>query len=201
MPAGRAFARAALLGNPSDGYGGRTLAFTVADFEAKVTVTAAEETGVGSIAPELLLAALERFRERFGGPGEVEMACETTIPHQVGLGGSSAIVIAAIRALATELRVTLEADELAAMALAVEAEDLEIAAGPQDRVAQAHQGLVEMDFSEPGEHGVGRNQRLDPRLLPELVLAFRTDEGKSSAVAHDALRARWARQDPRPGKR
>ena len=59
-------------------------------------------------------------------------------------------MIAAIRALARERRVDLAPDELAAMALAVEAEDLGIPAGPQDRVAQAHQGLVHMDFSDPG---------------------------------------------------
>src|SRR5262245_64631672 len=34
----RAFARAALLGNPSDGYGGRTISFAFTNFEAGVVV-------------------------------------------------------------------------------------------------------------------------------------------------------------------
>jgi hypothetical protein len=38
---GRAFARVALAGNPSDGYGGRTLAVVVRDFAASASATAA----------------------------------------------------------------------------------------------------------------------------------------------------------------
>ena len=36
---GRAFARAALLGNPSDGFGGRTIALTLREFRAEVRVS------------------------------------------------------------------------------------------------------------------------------------------------------------------
>jgi len=50
-------------------------------------------------------------------------------------------------------------DRRPALALAVETEDLGIAAGLQDRVAQAYQGLVFMDFER------GRNARLDASLL------------------------------------
>ena len=40
---GRAFARAGLLGNPSDGYGGRTISLIIRNFEAVVTVTGSTE--------------------------------------------------------------------------------------------------------------------------------------------------------------
>ena len=40
---GRAFARAALLGNPSDGFGGKTLGFTFAELEAEVTLGSADD--------------------------------------------------------------------------------------------------------------------------------------------------------------
>ena len=34
----RAYARAGLMGNPSDGYGGRTISFTIPDFFAEVVL-------------------------------------------------------------------------------------------------------------------------------------------------------------------
>jgi len=197
VAAASAYARAALLGHPSDGFGGRTIAFTIEELEARVTVEAADATSVGSIAPDLLIASLERFRQEFGGPDAARITCQTTIPRQVGLGGSSAIVIAALRALAGEQGARFEPSELAAMALAVESEDLGIAAGPQDRVAQAHEGLIHMDFSEPGGSGVGSSERLDRELLPPLLVAFRTDEGRPSSIAHRELRARHEAGDRR----
>lgn len=39
----RAYARAGLIGNPSDGYNGKTIAFTVRNFFAEVTLRSAEE--------------------------------------------------------------------------------------------------------------------------------------------------------------
>jgi len=39
----RAYARAGLLGNPSDGYWGRTISVTLRDFEARVTLTPSDE--------------------------------------------------------------------------------------------------------------------------------------------------------------
>ncbi len=75
---------------------------------------------------------------------------ETEIPREVGLGGSSAIVIATLRALCALARSRLDPAATAAIALAVETEDLGIAAGPQDRLIQAHEGLLYLDFSELG---------------------------------------------------
>ena len=72
------------------------------------------------------------------------------------------------------------------MVLAVEVEDLGIAAGPQDRYAQAHGGLVLMDFAGPAP----RVERLDPALLPPLYLAWRTDAAETSHTVHGGLRER-----------
>ena len=73
------------------------------------------------------------------------------------------------------------------MALAVETEDLGIAAGPQDRLVQAHEGLLYMDFADDG----WRCEPLDPELLPPLFCAYREDAAAPSGGVHDDLRRRF----------
>lgn len=189
---GRAFARAALAGNPSDGYGGATLAVTVRNFAATVR---AETAPVASIEPasELVSAAAKRVPGGPHPPAAIRWA--TTIPREVGLAGSSALIVATIRALCSLRRVALPADAVAALALTVEVEDLGIAAGPQDRVAQAHEGLLNMDFAGAdllaGRHGT--YEPLDPSLLPPLYLAYATDAASPSGAVHTDLGERFAR--------
>lgn len=169
-------ARAALLGNPSDGYGGAVVAFAFTDFVAGVE--RCEGIDAHPDAVPLLRAAARRADAADAG-----LRLRTTIPREVGLGGSSAIVIAALRALGVDL----PPDELARVALAVEAEDLGIAAGLQDRLVQAHGGVLVMDF------GAGAVEALDPGLLPPLYVAWREDAGAPSGRFHGDLRARFQR--------
>jgi galactokinase/mevalonate kinase-like predicted kinase len=187
---GRAFARAALAGNPSDGYGGRTLAVVVREFAAEAEVAPAPADAFAGPAEELVRAALVRFRAEVADIGPVEVRCSTIVPREVGLAGSSAIVIAVLRALAHATDAALEPGALARMALAVEAEDLGIAAGLQDRLVQTHEGLLAMDFGPDG--GV---EALDPALLPALYVAWRADAAAPSGRVHGALRERWSRGD------
>ena len=166
-------ARAALLGNPSDGYGGAVVAFAFDDFEAQVERADHEPDD---------LPLLHATARRAGAEG-TGLRLRTTIPREVGLGGSSAIVIAALRALGVDA----PPDELARIALAVEVEDLAIAAGLQDRLVQAHGGVLSMDFGE------GTVEALDPALLPPLYVAWREDAGAPSGRFHGDLRARFER--------
>ena len=157
---GQARARVALLGNPSDGFGGRTLGLAIAGMTATVTLGSQED----GRANRLIEATIARYNRSRGTSVPARASLRTTIPREVGLAGSSAIVIATLRALCADRGVRLEPDELAAMALAVEAEDLGIAAGPQDRFVQAHEGLLYMDFAGAQT----RCEHLDPELLPPL---------------------------------
>ena len=191
---GAAFARVALAGNPSDGYGGRTLAVVVRDFVATATAGPSDADSIDSPGPggeELMRATLERFRARVGPGHPVALSCETNVPREVGLAGSSAIVIACARALCDLCGRTLAQDELAREALAVELEDLGIAAGLQDRVVQARETLVAMDFAERP-----RYEELDPSLLPPLFVAWHPEAASPSGVTHSALRERHAAGDP-----
>jgi glucuronokinase len=86
--------------------------------------------------------------------------------------------------------VDVELDDLARLALAVEAEDLGIAAGLQDRMVQAREALVAMDF---GGHPL--YEELDPALLPDLFIAWHPDAAAPSGLAHGELRERHDRGD------
>lgn len=187
---GWAPARAALAGNPSDGYGGAVLAVTVEDFSARVRVQPATSLAVDPDA-ELVEATVRRFA-RVIDPRALATAVrwETTIPRSVGLGGSSAIVIATLRALCSLHQVALDPAELARFALAVETDELGIAAGLQDRVAQSFGGLTFMEFS-----GAGRFEALPVALLPPLVVAWRREASAESGTVHGELRRRHAGAD------
>lgn len=185
-------ARAALAGNPSDGYDGAVLAVTVDQFRARVSAAPAATLSV-SPPSALVEATVQRFARELCGAGlGTALEWTTSIPRGVGLGGSSAIVIAVLRPLSELHHVTLSEAELASFALAVETDELGIAAGLQDRVAQAYGGLTFMEFGTSGR----RYERLDPALLPPLVVAWRSDAATDSGRTHSDLRARFERGEP-----
>ncbi len=196
-------ARAGLVGHPSDGYGGATLSVTLSNFAAHVECCRAPSLDIQPAsrdewhdgAEPLVRAAVRRFgghcaEQGVGFEPLVRIRYRSTIPREVGLAGSSAIVIATLRALARLSRVSIERTRLPAIALAVETEDLQIAAGPQDRIVQTYGGLVFMDFERR------RHESLDARLLPELFVAWHGSAQASSGAAHDAVRERHARGEP-----
>jgi glucuronokinase len=184
MTVASAPARAALAGNPSDGYGGAVLAVTVDGLLAQARTVAGPTDGA-----ELVAATTARFVHEFGvaAPGPVQVT--TTIPRSVGLGGSSAIVIATLRALCRVHHVSLDSDTMAQLALSIEVDDLGIAAGLQDRLVQCHGGLVFMEFGGPQPVA----ERLDATALAPLLVAWREDHSEPSGVVHADLRERWER--------
>jgi glucuronokinase len=198
----RTHARAALVGNPSDGYGGRTIAFTFEELKAEVTVAPAPRLIVDAERGEgaLLRAAYGRFASHCFAAGASPVPCSlrvrSSIPPAVGLAGSSAIVIAALRALCVFNGVEVPDAELPTVALAAE-EDLDIPAGLQDRVAQVYDGLVYMDFDPAHlEHdGHGTYERLDPGLLPYPYVAWCERATVPSARFHGELRRRFQAGD------
>jgi glucuronokinase len=174
----RAFARAGLIGNPSDGYYGRTISLIVKNFCADVVIyqwpqleiipTRQDHCRFDSIAEflhdtrlngyygglRLIKAAIRRFAEYCEQKGiELEagnfsLRYSSNIPRQVGLAGSSAIVTATMRALCLFFDVTIPREVLPGMILSVEKDELGISAGLQDRVAQVYEGLIYMDFDK-----------------------------------------------------
>lgn len=190
---GRACARIGLLGNPSDGYRGRVIAMTLPAFEAQVRLAPADDWRFANI--ELLHATVEALASRH--PEMVEQpggfSVTTSIPRQVGLSGSSAIIIAALRTLAERCGHQWDLVELAKIALEVETEVLGWTAGPQDRVVQAYEGLLDMDFSHAWD--ASGYERLDATRLPPMFVAWNQTMGEPSSVAHTNVRERWEAGD------
>ena len=118
------------------------------------------------------------------------MRYHSSIPNRLGLAGSSAIITAAMRALTEFYHIRIEPARLANLVLSTEADELGIPAGLQDRVAQAFNTPVYMDFDRDfmAEHGIGRYEPIEiPREL-NLYVAFRTDLAEVSEVLHSRLR-------------
>ncbi|MEO0473004.1 MAG: GHMP kinase, partial [Bacteroidota bacterium] len=82
--------------------------------------------------------------------------------------------------------------------LSVETEELGIAAGLQDRVAQVYEAPVFMDFDQMfmKQHGHGMYRTFSSELLPSLYIAYRTDLAEGSEVVHNRLRQRFMEGDP-----
>ena len=126
----QAYARAGLIGNPSDGYFGKTISFVIRNFRARVQLWESPYfeiiPGAGDLARfdsmldflrdqrlhgyyggmRLIKASIKRFEDYCGQSGiELDLSRSFTIrydsdiPRLVGLGGSSAITVATLRAL------------------------------------------------------------------------------------------------------
>jgi glucuronokinase len=221
-------ARAGLLGNPSDMFGGKVISFLIRNFSARVRLWESpnltfrmhpqhDRTEFADLwdlvhsvrrhgyygMQRLLFATCTRFaaycQERRLPLREATFTLEydTDVPRQSGLGGSSAMIIATLRALLRFHRIParkMPPDEIARLALSVETQELGIAAGLQDRVVQAYGGLTYMDLS--GSRG--RYQRLPSRLLPRFGLVYLNEEQmgtRESGQVHSGLRYRWEQGD------
>lgn len=217
------FPRAALIGNPSDGYYGRTIAFLFSNFSARVTLFESPELeivpaqydsnifqGINSLVNDvnlygyyggirLLKAAIKKFHD-YAASRKIELhrrnftiRYRSDIPFRLGLAGSSAIITAVIRALARFYEVQIAPEQLANLVLSVEKEELKIAAGLQDRVAQAFETPVYMDFNKElmQERGYGDYRPLDPDIFPKLYIAYRRDLSEGSEVVHNDFSERY----------
>jgi glucuronokinase len=122
---------------------------------------------------------------------------ESSIPMRLGLGGSSAIITAALRALCEYFEVKIKPAIQAKLALETETKELGVPAGPQDRVIQAYEGLVYMEFPQHlmDKRGYGNYEPLDPALLHNVYVAYRTTLAEGTEVFHSNVRERWERRD------
>ncbi len=228
----RAYARAGLIGNPSDGYHGRTISIIVKNFWAQVTLyewdeiellpSQEDQSRFRSIHDlvhdvqlhgyygglRLVKATIRKFAEYCYRQGHrlhdrnFSIRYESTIPRQVGLAGSSAIIVATLRCLMEFYGVEIPRHVLPSLALSVETEELGIAAGLQDRVIQVYEGMVYMDFTKEKmrrDRGFwcGQYEPMDPGLLPPVYLAYSLDTSEPTELVHNNLRARYEQGEPK----
>ena len=226
-----AHARAGLVGNPSDGYFGKTISFIIRDFRATVKLwesphfvvvpghgDSAKFDGVADFLRDarlhgyyggsrLIRAAIKQFHDHWAArgvnlveadPRNFSISFDTDIPRLVGLSGSSAIVTATLRALMAFYGRDIPTGELPALTLSVERDELNIAAGLQDRVIQAYEGMVYMDFDRETVQrtGNGKYEELRPEIMPPLYVAYDLARAEISDVAHRNLRGLYDAGDP-----
>jgi len=223
-----AHARAGLVGNPSDGYFGKTISFIIRNFRATVRLWESPHFEIlpthGDLAQfasvneflrdqklhgyyggmRLIKAAIKEFHDYCHQKGvelddrSFTVGYETDIPRLVGLSGSSAITTAMIRALMQFYEVDIPKDYLPTLILAVEKDELGIAAGLQDRVIQVYEGIVYMDFDRKlmESRGYGQYEELHPAKLPPLYVAYDPERAEVSDVPHRNLRQLFERGDP-----
>jgi len=221
------YARAGFLGNPSDGYFGKTISFCFQDFRARVLVYPSARLEIKFSKADLPvfedmddLYRITRWRGYYGGIRIIQallvrfmdycreqgielpnrnftMEYESNIPQRLGLGGSSAIITASLRALCQYFNIDISLPIQANLILETETRELGVPAGLQDRVIQTYQGLVYMDFSKEimDRQGYGNYERLDPALLPKVYIAYRTSLSEGTEIFHSNVRERWRAGD------
>jgi galactokinase/mevalonate kinase-like predicted kinase len=206
-------ARANLIGNPSDLYGGAVLGCSVG-CRARVVVTSADgtelATGGESAAVrdrsdlELAGDALDLGRAALASQRELPRArirYESEIPFGSGLAGSTALLVALLRALAAWRGEALGCYELAERSRAVERGLLGIACGWVDHYLCSFGGLRYVDLRGKEREGLPPGdpfatvEDLAPHVsrLP-VWLAF-TGVSHHSGSVHGPIRARWERGD------
>jgi glucuronokinase len=222
----RAFARAGILGNPSDGYNGKTISVIIRNFQAEVVLyewesleillagdDRAKFSSINDLARDVTLhgyyggirlikATIKRFVDYCAARGlalhdrNFSIRYHTTIPRQVGMAGSSAIIVATLRCLMEFYGIPIPLEAQPTFVLSIEKEEIGIAAGLQDRVIQVYEGMVYMDFDPSRGHTVDRlacydYEPLSPALLPPLYLAYHNSLSEPTEVFHNDIRGRF----------
>ncbi len=222
-----AYARAGVLGNPSDGYYGKTIALTLRNFRSRTLLYPSTRLEIRPSAADIPiwesldeLRAHTRWRGYYGGIRIIRallmrfsdycanegiylhdrnftIEYESNIPLRLGMGGSSAIITSALRALMRFYDVDIPRPIQANLVLETETKELGVAAGLQDRVVQVYEGLVYMDFDRAlmESQGFGSYETLDASLLPNLYVAYRTNLSEGTEVFHNDLRRRFESGD------
>src|SRR5215471_5149193 len=131
------YARAGFLGNPSDGYFGKTISFSVRNFRARVLLYPSARLEIKLSKADLPvfenlqdLYDTTRWRGYYGGIRIIQalimrfldycrqhdieledrnftLEYDSNIPQRLGMGGSSAIITAALRALCVYFQVEI----------------------------------------------------------------------------------------------
>lgn len=217
------YPRAAVIGNPSDGYFGKTIAFLFSNFRASVQLYHSPELkiypqGLDITSFDSIHQLVENVNMNgyYGGirllKGTIKVFydyCQkqnikidgrnftiryhSNIPLRLGLAGSSAIITACMKALMSFYNVDIPKPIMANLVLSVETEELGIAAGLQDRVAQAYQQPVFMDFNKNTmqKQGYGNYEPLEAAHFKNMYIAFRKNLSEGTEVVHNNLRARY----------
>lgn len=217
------YPRAAVIGNPSDGYYGKTIAFVFSNFGAHVKLYQTPELEIkpqrlditsyknmealvddvnfaGYYGGMRLLKAMTKVFYQHCKANNIALADKnftiqynSNIPLRLGLAGSSAILSAYLKAMCLFYEVYIPPAIFANLVLSVENIELGISAGLQDRVAQAFERPVFMDFDKAlmDTQGYGNYKVLNADNFPNFYIAYRKNLSSGTEVVHNNLKARF----------
>ena len=227
----KAYARAGFLGNPSDGYNGKTISFIVRNFAAEVVlyewnsteIVLAEQDrakfrSVQDLANDvrmhgyyggirLVKATIKRFVE-YCQERDIKLHKQnfsirynSDIPRQVGLAGSSSIIVATLRSLMEFYEIEIPMEVQPSFVLSVERDELGITGGLQDRVIQIYEGIVYMNFDKSCEQIIDgytcyKYEKMDEELMPPVYVAYHDGLSEPTEIFHNDIRGRFLRGEP-----
>ncbi|EFJ23156.1 hypothetical protein SELMODRAFT_232550 [Selaginella moellendorffii] len=207
----RAYARIGLLGNPSDGYYGRTIALAISNFWATVSLQPSDLLALVPHSHHDLcrfssiqdLVGRVQSEGYYGGVRLLTAACKTfhsyCSSHGIDLHDGNFT-------LSYDTNIPRQAGLSGSSALVCATmnclmdfynvrDRIPVEDRPKivlNRVAQVYGGLVYMDFDE--EHmlrtGNGIYKRMDPQLLPPLYVIYAQNPSDSGKV-HSTVKQRW----------
>uniref|UniRef100_A0A3P9PGR2 Glucuronokinase with putative uridyl pyrophosphorylase n=1 Tax=Poecilia reticulata TaxID=8081 RepID=A0A3P9PGR2_POERE len=205
----RSYARVGLMGNPSDGFNGKTIAMTISNFWAEVTLGESQTlalvphplndpTEFGSLQDlfcisrregylgglRLLQATCKKFYQFCSKRGIALTKQNFTLKYDTNI--PRAIVSATLKCLMEFYNITdndLPKPIRANFILSVETDELFITAGLQDRVVQWI--ILPVGFVLSGNYA-----SMDMSDLPPFWLAYLSDPSDSGRI-HSNIRQRW----------
>lgn len=223
------YPRAAVIGNPSDGYFGKTIAFVFSNFSVKVQLYQTPQLEIkpqradkttynnldelvdninfaGYYGGMRLIKGIVKVFYEYCKSNNIRLASKnftitynSNIPLRLGLAGSSAILTACMKALCLFYEVYIEPAVFANLVLSVETKELGISAGLQDRVAQAYEKPVFMNFDKKimEKQGYGKYEVLHNVHFPNFFIAYRKNLSEGTETVHNNLKARFDIGEPK----
>ena len=152
---------------------------------------ASASTSVGD--QSIALAAARRFRL-----SNAHIDVRSDFPAGAGLGGSSAVGVAIVSALAAVSGKSMDRTELAELSRSIEIGDLGVPGGRQDHYAAAYGGALGLRFSRDGVDV--RDIPLSAQTRAELerrCIVIYTGQSRISGETIDAVLGAYVRREPR----
>lgn len=134
----------------------------------------------------------------FGITRGVSMFLASEIPPGTGLGSSSTVTVALIKAITTAKGMKLSAYEIAELASYIEIEKMGMPIGKQDQYAAAFGGLNRIDFEREAAHVTAL--KLAPKTqarLEQHILLFFTGSTRAASNILSQQKASSEKKDPR----
>lgn len=208
--------RCGLIGNPTDMYGGSVISCSTLERATSQLDQTATDIHIEVSGESQLIRSLDDLEFAAGSRLNVAKAvlvalevipditrpfhlrCETEIPMQAGLAGSTAILGTIVGVMLEHLGLRLNLYEVAELVRKIEYDYLGIVCGFQDHYMTTFGGLNYMDFrgklnSEPQTENspYATIEPLSPFVSELPILLAHTGVSHHSGVVHGSIRDRW----------